>query len=81
MGDLLDQLVPDSFAQDDVQDRFVGTSKADDGVGVEEGEQLLHHLRASPELLLSRKQDLTPRIRHIRSSLSLKGLKSRAGVL
>ena len=53
MGDLLDQLVPDSFAQDDVQDRFVGTSKADDGVGVEEGEQLLHHLRASPELFRS----------------------------
>ena len=53
MGDLLDQLVPDSFSQDDIQDRFVGPSEADDGVGVEDGEQVLHHLRASPELLLS----------------------------
>ena len=36
MADLLDQLLTDSFAQDTV-DRLVGLSKADDGVGVEEG--------------------------------------------
>ena len=36
MADLLDQLLTDSFAQDTV-DRLVGLSKADDGVGIEEG--------------------------------------------
>ena len=53
MTDLIDQLVPDSFAQDDVQDRLVGLGKGDDGEGVEEGEQVLHQLRAPPESFLS----------------------------
>ena len=53
MTDLIDQLVPDSFAQDDVQDRLVGLGKGDDGEGVEEGEQVLHQLRAPPEHFLS----------------------------
>ena len=37
LADLFDQLGPDSFAQDDVQDRLVGLRKADDGVEVQEG--------------------------------------------
>ena len=53
MADLLDQLLPDNFAQDDVQDRLVGLSQADGGEGVKEGEQALHQLRAPPELYLS----------------------------
>ena len=51
--DLLDQLVPDSLAQDDVQDRLMRLGKTDDGGGVEEKEQVLHQLRAAPELFLS----------------------------
>ena len=53
MTDPLDQLVPGSFAQDDIQDRLVGLSKADGGVGVQEGDQTIHQLRATPELFLS----------------------------
>ena len=37
LADLFDQLGPDSFTQDDVQDRLVGLRKADDGVKVQEG--------------------------------------------
>ena len=36
LADLLDQLGPDSFAQDDVQDRLVGLRKTDGGVEVQE---------------------------------------------
>ena len=50
---LLDQLVPDSLAKDDVQDRLMRLGKADDRGGVEEKEQVLHQLRAAPELFLS----------------------------
>ena len=37
MAYLFDQLGPDSFAQDDVQDRLVGLRKADDGEEIQEG--------------------------------------------
>ena len=50
---LLNQFVPDSFAEDDVEDRLMGLGKGDDGEGVEEGDQVLHQLRAPPELFLS----------------------------
>ena len=53
MAHPLDQLVPGSFAQDDIQDRLVGPSKADGGVGVQEGDQAVHQLRAPPKLFLS----------------------------
>ena len=36
MADLFDQLGPDSFAQNDVQDRLVGLRKTDGGVEVQE---------------------------------------------
>ena len=51
MADLFDQLLADSFAKDTV-DRLVSLSKADDGVGVEEGKQMLQQLRAPPEHFL-----------------------------
>ena len=53
LADLPDHLVPDSFANDDVLDRLVGLGKADDGVGVQEGQQILHQLWATPKLFLS----------------------------
>ena len=51
MADLLDQLLPDSFAHD-AQDRLVSLSKADDGEGVEKGKKILQQFGATPELFL-----------------------------